>query len=345
MDTTLSMHPGASSEAANGQGENVDAIARLFAEILDLGEAGADDDFFELGGDSLNAASLMTAIETRFGVWLAVSVILQATTPRKLADWIAGAQPKVLPPTVIPVQESGDGAALFVIPGRYGDVVYARQIAGAIGPTRPVYGIRAFGSGPGEAPIFGIPQMAAQYVSDLRSAQPKGPYILHGYCGGSFVAYEIAQQLRRAGEEVKGLIMIDPPLDWRRSPFLVASGPWLDFLQLAATVRLDWAKLRSHFRFAEPDKRFRSKTLARVLWCSLSHYEPDSYPGEVLVIHSGSYRRIMFNRERGLQHLMPNARFQENGEAHHEVFATSASTLSDTREFVERVDPSRKPSG
>jgi thioesterase domain-containing protein len=55
--------------------------------------------------------------------------------------------------------------------------------------------------------------MAANYVADLRSHQPHGPYLIGGYCFGGVVAYEMARLLEGQGEKVALLALINctPP--------------------------------------------------------------------------------------------------------------------------------------
>src|SRR5204863_8863953 len=47
-----------------------------------------------------------------------------------------------------------------------------------------------------------IPILAARYIRELKSIQPAGPYSFAGYCLGGLIVYEMAQQLRAAGDEV-----------------------------------------------------------------------------------------------------------------------------------------------
>ena len=54
-----------------------------------------------------------------------------------------------------------------------------------------------------------IKNIASNYIRILKDYQPKGPYILGGWCYGGIVAHEMACQLRQAGEDVKHLIMLD----------------------------------------------------------------------------------------------------------------------------------------
>src|SRR5436189_6164517 len=43
----------------------------------------------------------------------------------------------------------------------------------------------------------------------MRTVQPEGPYSLAGFCFGAILAYEIAQQLRRQGQEIAFLASFD----------------------------------------------------------------------------------------------------------------------------------------
>ena len=60
----------------------------------------------------------------------------------------------------------------------------------------------------------------------MRSIEPKGPYYLGGYCFGGTVAFEMAQQLRREGQEVALLVLLVPstPLNRDHFPSTVRNG-------------------------------------------------------------------------------------------------------------------------
>jgi thioesterase domain-containing protein len=51
--------------------------------------------------------------------------------------------------------------------------------------------------------------MAAHYVAGMRAFRPRGPYHLAGWSYGGILAWEMAQQLRAAGEEVGLLALLD----------------------------------------------------------------------------------------------------------------------------------------
>ena len=314
-------------------------VADILRDALNCDRIGLDDDFFDLGGDSLGAVTVMAAVEANFGVSLPVSAILEATTPRSLARLVSEARTKAFRSCIIRVQNAVSGLPLVVVHGLAGDVIRARKVISKLDWTGPVYGVRALGLRAGETPLSSIPDMAARYTSELRSFQPNGPYLLYGYCGGAFIAYEMAQQLRRAGEDVSGLIMLGPPIDWRRSPFLVASGVGLEFLKWAADARFQWSRLRSIFVKTKDDD-YRRVAVARALWRALAHYEPKPYTGEALMIHCHETSRILLNTKRGLQTLMHRGRFLKGGENHHSLFKSEdAPTHAETRAFIESVDP------
>jgi thioesterase domain-containing protein len=60
--------------------------------------------------------------------------------------------------------------------------------------------------------------MAALYLKEIRGVQPHGPYLLGGYCMGGILAYEAAQQLTAAGEEVALLALFDT-INWSNAAF------------------------------------------------------------------------------------------------------------------------------
>ena len=64
-----------------------------------------------------------------------------------------------------------------------------------------------------------IEQLATLYNQEIRSVQPRGPYLLSGWSMGGLVAWEMAQQLRKEGEIISLLALIDtaPPPKYREA--------------------------------------------------------------------------------------------------------------------------------
>ena len=60
------------------KGNNVDLLHFLFGSVLALDDVGLDDDFFDLGGDSLAAIELVAAIDEQFGIDMPPSALLES---------------------------------------------------------------------------------------------------------------------------------------------------------------------------------------------------------------------------------------------------------------------------
>jgi amino acid adenylation domain-containing protein len=65
-------------------------LMEVWCEVLGLGYVGLDENFFDLGGDSLMAVSTIVAIEERFGVKLPMGALFEAPTVAGLAAVMAG---------------------------------------------------------------------------------------------------------------------------------------------------------------------------------------------------------------------------------------------------------------
>ncbi|MFF0543426.1 non-ribosomal peptide synthase/polyketide synthase [Nocardia thailandica] len=65
-------------------------VARTFAEVIGCAAAGADDDFFALGGNSLMATRLAARLSAAAGVRVPVAAVFEAPTVAELAERLAG---------------------------------------------------------------------------------------------------------------------------------------------------------------------------------------------------------------------------------------------------------------
>lgn len=63
-------------------------LAQEFEMLLSVRDVGATDDFFDLGGDSLQAGRLIGSIYTRCGLRLPIDVLFDRPTPAELAELV-----------------------------------------------------------------------------------------------------------------------------------------------------------------------------------------------------------------------------------------------------------------
>ena len=169
---------------------------------------GLDENFFELGGNSLLAARLLADLQQVTGRALPLATLLAAPTIRRLAQLIEEGPPLPASPALVPMRP-GIGAPLFLVHGVSGSVLECRLVVAALQTQRPVIGLQAEGLDGQGLPPDTVEEIAAQYVQQIRAAQPTGPYALAGLSFGGLVALEIAQQLRRMGERVGFVCLLD----------------------------------------------------------------------------------------------------------------------------------------
>lgn len=181
-------------------------LQQLWAKTLGLDRVGLYDDFFLLGGDSLQAVDLFLAIEAELGRRLTRAVLFEAGTVAEMAARIEMDAPSNC---IVPIQPKGDNPPFFCVHDQNGHVLNFRDLARYLGPEQPFYGIQCLGLDGEVFPFTRMEDMAGHYLGEIRKIQPSGPYYIGGYSFGGRVAFAIAQELRAAGEEVALLAMLD----------------------------------------------------------------------------------------------------------------------------------------
>jgi amino acid adenylation domain-containing protein len=183
-------------------------LATIWAEVLQLPRAGIHDDFFEMGGHSLLAVRLFSKIlavipECR----PSLALLLKAPTPAKFAQALMGGQAEWS--YLVRLREGNGRPTLFFVSGAGGNVLSLRDLAVALPPDQPFYGLQARGLDGQSDPFFSVEEAAKCFVEQIRKVQPRGPYFLGGRSYGGTVAFEMACQLRALGETVGVLALID----------------------------------------------------------------------------------------------------------------------------------------
>jgi acyl transferase domain-containing protein/thioesterase domain-containing protein len=183
-------------------------LSKWWKELLGLGEIGRKDHFFELGGQSLTAIRLLARIKKVYGVDLSSAAMLEAATIERLARLIRKDDLQPSHTTVLPMQIQGSGPPLFLIHALGGRVIGYNDLVKYLRREQPVYGVE-FELADSRPKRMRMEYLAENYIKKIRAVQPAGPYHLLGYSFGGLMAFEIAQQLRVAGESVEFLGMMD----------------------------------------------------------------------------------------------------------------------------------------
>ena len=198
-------------------------LAELWSSILGHERIGAEDDFFELGGNSLQAALLIRSLQSAIGEVVFVAALFDAPTLSGLARHLEQTHSEAVerwcgsegtlatePRCLVGLQPGAAGhVPLCIVHPVFGEVQLFRHLAAALGAERPVYGLRAVGLEAGEEALGDIGAMAERYLEEVTARWPQGPYALAGSSMGGAVAWEMARRLRRRGETVALLVFLD----------------------------------------------------------------------------------------------------------------------------------------
>src|ERR1051325_9433823 len=98
--------------------------------------------------------------------------------------------------SLVPIQAGGSRPPFFWIHGENSTVFLPRFL----GPDQPIYGVFHQSRDGTRARYTTVEAIAAHYLSEIRTAQPEGPYYLGGFCIGGTIALEIASSLRANGD-------------------------------------------------------------------------------------------------------------------------------------------------
>lgn len=197
-------------------------IFDIFSRLLAREDIDVNDGFFDIGGHSLLAVRLLAELHRVSKKPLPLAAVFSVTSIRALARLINSNAGVDLPPVIAlnkrasaqihpnatsaPSRE--DSVPLFCVCGVH---LYAK-LARSLNLEMPVYGVYLPEEGDlaaGKRVEINVAQIAAAYVSALKAFRPHGPYVIGGLSFGGMLAYEMAQQMSRAGDSVELVVLLD----------------------------------------------------------------------------------------------------------------------------------------
>jgi acetoacetyl-CoA synthetase len=189
-------------------------LTPIWLRVLQLSSVDAEDNFFDLGGDSSLALQLFNEIARACGRELPPVMIYCAPTIAALASVLEQPADQRFP-TLVSLRDGSAAPPLFITHGLGGSVIDFFQVVKHLQIPHAVQGMQAKGIDGTEEPFDRIEDMARFYLDAIRQVQPHGPYLLAGYSLGGLVTLEMAQQLAANGEKVALLAMLDSYPDIR----------------------------------------------------------------------------------------------------------------------------------
>ena len=217
------------------------AIQNEWRQVLKLKEIYNEDDFFDLGGDSLSAATLMTALEKRLGTTLPTFELIDypvlshfisrmeqlrlddrfnpPTSNTNLGSQLEYAIQKVIESWSGQRQQSDSLITGFNTEGTLSPLFWCCQgrdelysLLDNMSNHQPLYAMRSL-SQLVKRHRRDNQALAARYVAEILELQPDGPYLVGGFSEGARVAHYIAEELERHGKTVKLLVILDTIID------------------------------------------------------------------------------------------------------------------------------------
>ncbi len=188
--------------------ETEEKIKQIFEEHLDCENIGVEDNYFDLGGDSITAVHIMQQIEDVFGKKFPISLLYKYSSIRKLADSVSKQTSEEAVNAIIPIREGGDGDPIFFLHDMTGSVLGYSNIIKNLDKRFPVYGIQSDYKTDFDIQKDGIEKLAGTYIKYILSVTGKKCIVLIGRSFSGYLAFEIARQLDTLGYGTR-LIIID----------------------------------------------------------------------------------------------------------------------------------------
>jgi acetoacetyl-CoA synthetase len=290
--------------------EMIDILIPIWERVLKHSAIRSDENFFDLGGDSLLAVALFLEIEKQTGRKLPITIIYDAPTIASLAAVLEKSDtlPKISP--LVLLKPGDDAPPLFMMHGLGATVLGLLDLAKRTPSRHPIYGVQPRGSDGVEAPDQRLEDMARYCLAAIDEVQPHGPYLLAGLSFGGVVMLEVAHRILERGDDVALLAMVDSyphprfwPLKtwlgvlWRRARYHASALGRLELRQVIPYVTRRSANLSQHIRKRGGEHFEREpgvgksmpEALNEVLRCSilaLASYRPRYYPGKVTFLQA-----------------------------------------------------------
>jgi thioesterase domain-containing protein/acyl carrier protein len=289
-------------------------LSEIWQRVLGPVPVSPNANFFDLGGNSLTATRLLAQIEVEFERKIQLATLFQSPTLRELALLVSSQSAWQFDFTkVVRLQSNGRKPTLIAL----NNIGSFYKLSRRIGIDHPFTALQLFDPTAQHASMpDSLESIAREYVRLIRDTEPEGPYILLGWCVAGAIAFEVANQLTRAGHNVALVVMVDAwaPGYTRRLPPVRA---WLatqsyrwqtlthDVLRVA---RSRWSAQEFLYRrralrwLASPTPEAEQQVegqryhawLLKELLAVAARYDPPRYPGRVLLLRADEEPRGAF---------------------------------------------------
>ena len=189
-------------------------LDEIWQKVLAVRSVGIDDNFFDLGGQSLLAVELTHEVEEKLGKKINIYTLFKYPTIRELAIFLQAKDgerslPEKVYKSLVPIRSEGKKMPIYVVHGDGMNVANFGNLAASLDEDQPVFSIQPKGMLEGDEPSDDLVSIAREYVDEILDQNPTGPYALAGYSFGGYVAVEMLKYLQSLGKDVRMLAIFD----------------------------------------------------------------------------------------------------------------------------------------
>lgn len=186
-------------------------VTGLIAKSLRLKDVGVEDNFFEIGGNSLLAIKLMSEIYSCVGIRLVLSDFFSSTSIKELIEG-SHKDDGIHSPISLLFSEAGTGECISV----FHNISLAKNVFKALQGNRSVFGLLCGKHSEivsslekGQVINVDLGEFVREYYELLIKKRPQGPYIFVGHSYGGLIAFELANYMRSQGRPVECVYVLD----------------------------------------------------------------------------------------------------------------------------------------
>jgi oxalate---CoA ligase len=297
-------------------------ILDIWKTLLHRDDIGIDDDFFELGGDSLLAIQMVLEVEAIARRKIPSSALKAVYTVRQLAATIL--RTDSTSEELVACAKQGDGTPFFFCHGDFATRgLWALRLVDMLSCDQPVFLAWPHRD---PDPKLSIEETAKSYLPHLLAAQPTGAFCLGGYCNGALLAWELAHQLESLGREVEFVVLIETRSFNARLPIrmiahltrliaAVTRGKISEKFKLYA-MRAIWTRMTKRWVYYGPYLR------------AMSNYLPPKLQCDVVAVLSDENRRMKEFSTKPWSRLAPNVHRRYVAGTHIGAITTHADELA-----------------
>jgi amino acid adenylation domain-containing protein len=238
------------------------SLVALWSDVLNCTGIGIDDNFFDLGGHSILAATMLLRAEQTLGRAPGLNVLFEGPTIRQLAHAFREkrSEPARMVLTWITDPAASDDRGrppLVVLPSMFGAVDEWRAFFRGLEVDRPIFGLELLSEGSYWTEEPTMQEVAARCVEVISRDLSSRRFHLIGHSFGGRLAYELGQQLDAAGRAPSSIVIVDTPttraprrIGWRDVGSMLANAPgWMkNELQIYGAADLA-QRIRNRWRF------------------------------------------------------------------------------------------------